>query len=177
MVKSWIEAAIIFIVVLSIIGGFNGIQRMRLKVREGASGIEVALEKRYNLLIQMAKIAREYTGYEKQLHMDLVKVRKNQTLNENKKLEEELGDAANELFAVAEGYPELKSSNNYLKLQEAIVESEDHLQAARRLYNANVSEYNGMLVAFPSNLIAIIIGARKAEYYHTDADRYIDLPL
>ncbi len=126
----------------------------------------------------MAKVAREYTGYEKQLLMDLVKVRKNQSLNVNEKLDEELRDATNELFTVAEGYPELKSSNNYLKLQEAILESEDHLQAARRLYNANVSAYNGMLVAFPGNLIAIVIGARKAEYYHNDdMDQHTDIPL
>ena len=72
------------------------------------------------------------------------------------------------LFAVAEGYPELKADRHFMHLQKALVETENRIQAARRFYNANVRDLNTITEMFPSNLIASLTGIRRAEYFQTD---------
>ena len=78
---------------------------------------------------------------------------------------------------LAEHYPELRSSQNFLGLQSAIVDVEEHLQAARRLYNANVTAYNTKLVTFPSSMVAGSMGATPRQFFEADPTRRMDVPM
>ena len=76
--------------------------------------------------------------------------------------------ALGQMFALAEGYPQLRSDRNFLSLQEELINTEDRIQAARRFYNGNVREYNNRCQMFPSSLIAGMFGFRPAEYFEID---------
>ncbi len=81
------------------------------------------------------------------------------------------------LYAVAEQYPDLKASKNYKTLQLAIADTEEHLQAARRLYNANVSSYNQKLVTFPSSIVANSKGFTKKEFFEIEDSKKEDVKI
>ena len=78
---------------------------------------------------------------------------------------------------VAENYPELKSSENYKTLQQSIADVEEHLQAARRLYNSNVSLYNQLLVSFPSSFVAKNKNLMKKDFFEVEATKKNDVKI
>ena len=84
---------------------------------------------------------------------------------------------ANQFRLTAEAYPELKSSNNYMVLQNSITDVEEHLQAARRLYNANATAYNTKLVMFPSSIVAGMIGAKRRDLFEAEEEKRKDVEM
>ena len=89
----------------------------------------------------------------------------------------QMTDMLNRINVLAEQYPELKSSENYKQLQNAIVDTEEHLQAARRLYNSNVSAYNRKLVVFPSSIIAGMAGAVQKPFFEAEESKRADVKM
>ena len=92
------------------------------------------------------------------------------TLEEKAELADQYAQAQNRLMMLAEGYPQLQASVNFLQLQETIADVEEHLQAARRAYNANVARYNEKLQMFPSSLIAGMIHAEAKAFFQAELD-------
>jgi len=84
---------------------------------------------------------------------------------------------AKQLNVIAEGYPELRSSENYRQLQDAIVDAEDHLQAARRVYNMNVSAFNQSIVQFPASIIANRAGHTPREFFEIEEKKRADVKI
>ena len=84
---------------------------------------------------------------------------------------------SSDIRLLAENYPELRSSANFAELQKSVMDVEEHLQAARRLYNANVTSYNNMIVAFPSSVVANNIGAVKKDFFEADAIKRQDVKM
>jgi LemA protein len=91
-------------------------------------------------------------------------------MKEREKLDELMTEAKNELNIVVENYPDLKANQNFLQLQDSILDVEENLQAARRIYNSNVTYYNNMIVMFPSSIVAKRISAEKKEYFEQTVD-------
>ena len=140
-------AIVVLIFVIWYISVSNKLNRAVVKIDESLSGIDVALTKRYDVLTKMIDVVKAYTKHEKETLFEVIKLRDNMSIKEINEANRAMDENFRKVNIVAENYPELKSSENYNTLQQSIVDVEEHLQAARRLYNSNVSFYNQLLVS------------------------------
>lgn len=159
-----IIGSIVVVVLLYGIGTYNQFIRVKNKVDEALSGIDVALAKRYAILTNLVEVVKGYVQHEREVLVSLVKLRNGNMLNRVEVDQNQLL-AKEQLFALQEAYPELKANEQFLSLQAAIQDVEEHLAASRRMYNSNVSIYNDLVLSFPSNLIGNMINAGKMEYF------------
>lgn len=168
---------VVLIIVISIISISNKINKAIVKIDEASSGIDVALTKRYDVLTKMIDVVKSYAKHEKDTHFEVIKLRKNMSIEEKNAENKKMDENFSKINIVAENYPELKSSENYKTLQQSIVEVEEHLQAARRLYNSNVSIYNQMIVSFPISIIAKSKGMVKKDFFEADETKKEDVKI
>ena len=169
--------AIVFICVCWYISTSNRIKRLDIKVSEALSGIDVALTKRYDVLTKMVDIVKSYKEYEHQTFTDVVGLRMGMSMKERNDASAKLDSLASELRLVAENYPVLKSSENFAMLQRSVMDVEEHLQASRRLYNANVTAYNNMIVSFPSSIVANGMGAVSKQFFEAESYKRQDVSM
>ena len=146
----------------------NRLNRTIVKIDEADSGIDVALTKRYDVLTKMIDTVKGYAKHEKETLFEVINLRKGMTLDEKNKENAKMSHNLEKINLVVENYPELKSNENYKVLQQSIVDVEEHLQAARRMYNSNVSIFNQMIVTFPTSIIANSKGMVKKEFFEDD---------
>lgn len=161
---------LIILVVVYFISIYNKFMTTKNKVEEALSGIDVALAKRYATLTNLMNTVKGYIDYEREVLTAIAKLRQNPTMNERNSVDANHTKATIELLALQENYPELKANEQFLSLQDAIKDCEEHLAASRRMYNSNVSRYNDLLYSFPSNLIANMINAKKMEYFEASLE-------
>lgn len=155
----------------------NKLNRSVVKIDEALSGIDVALTKRYDVLTKMIDVVKTYTKHEKETLFEVIKLRKDMSIKEINEANHAMDENLKKINVVAENYPELKSSDNYKTLQQSITDVEEHLQAARRLYNSNVSLYNQLLVSFPTSSIAKNKGMTKKEFFEADELKKEDVKI
>lgn len=172
-------AIIILIVALAAavwcINTTNGFKKKEIRVQEGLSGVEVALTKRYDMLTKLLDTAKGYMAHENELFAKVIELRRGMSVAEMNAAAQQMDSLSGRLFAVAEGYPELRSSDVFVELQRGIRDAEEHLQAARRLYNASVTAYNTAIAMFPARLLA---GSRQPkEFFAADAGRREDVKM
>ena len=160
-----IGLSLILLLLLCFIGTYNKIKRLKNKVLEASSGIDVALAKRYSVLTEMIEVVKGYIKHEKSTFVELVKLRSEMTIKEKVEANNIMDQNANKIGVLVEKYPDLKAVDSFVNLQKALVDVEEHLQAARRLYNSNVTLYNNLLESFPSLIVANMISANKQEYF------------
>ena len=162
------SAILILIIIIWYISGSNKLKRMVVKIEEALSGIDIALTKRHDVLTKMVDIVKGYAKHEKETLFEVVNLRKEMSLtemsNENKKMDENL----QKLNMVVENYPKLKASENFMELEKAAADIEEHLQAARRCYNSNVSIYNQTVLSFPTSIIAKNKGMAEREFFEAE---------
>ena len=168
---------IVLIVVFWGIGTNNKLKVAKLKVQEALSGIDVALTKRFDVLTKMLDVVKEYEKYEKTTILETIKLRGPLTMADRTDADSKMTAISRDIKVVAENYPDLKASENFKTLQEAIVDVEEHLQAARRLYNANATSYNTVVVSFPSSIIANMNGMKEEEYFQADEAKRQDVEM
>ena len=153
----------------------NGFQKKEIRVQESLSGIEVALTKRYDLLTKMLSTAKGYMEHERELFTRTIELRRGMSVGELAEADQKMNMLSGRFFAVAEGYPELRSSEVFVELQKGIRDAEEHLQAARRLYNASVADYNTAISVFPAKLLA---GARSPrEFFAAETEKQEDVKI
>ncbi len=169
--------AIVVIFVICYFAIFNGIKTAELKVSEALSGIDIALTKRYDVLTKMLETVKAYKAYEKETLTELVKLRSGMSMSERNKANASMDALSSQITLLAENYPELRSSANFAELQRAITDVEEHLQAARRLYNANVTDYNRRLVTFPSSIVAGMMGASQKQFFEAEPQKLRDVEM
>lgn len=177
MVLAIIIILIIIIIMIAYISISNSLNRAIVKIDEASSGIDVALTKRYDVLTKMIDVVKGYTKYEQETLFKVVELRKNMTIEEKNKANAQMEENLSKINVLAENYPELKASENYKTLQQSIMDVEEHLQAARRLYNANVSSYNQKIVTFPSSIIANNKGLTKKEFFNASDEKREDVKI
>ena len=168
---------IIFFIFIWYFSTYNGIKTSDLKVTEALSGIDVALTKRYDVLTKMIDVVKGYTKYEQETIFKTVELRKNMTMKEKNEANMLMEENMQKINVLAENYPDLKASENYKTLQKAIADVEEHLQASRRLYNANVSSYNQKIVTFPTSIIANNKGLTRKEFFSADEKKREDVKI
>ena len=168
---------LIAVVVISIIVMSNNLNKGLVKIDEASSGIDVALTKRYNVLTKMIETVKRYAQHEKEVLFDVVKIRKGMTIEEKNEANKQMDETLSKINVLAENYPDLKASENFKTLQDSITDVEEHLQAARRLYNANISSYNQMIVTFPISIIAGTKGLTKREFFVAEEHKKQDVEI
>ena len=178
--ESAIKPVIVFLIaVLAIafwcIRTVNDFKKKEIRVQEGISGIEVALTKRYDMLTKMLDAAKGYMVHESELFTKVIELRRGMSVAEMNDAQQQIDSLSGKFFAVAEGYPELRSSDVFVELQRGIRDAEEHLQAARRLYNTSVTAYNTAIAMFPAKLMA---GSRQPkEFFVADASKREDVKM
>ncbi len=152
---------------------FNKLVGLRNRSRNAWADIDVQLKRRYDLIPNLVETVKGYAGHEKQTFEDVVEARNRAMAAQGPAAkgpaEGLLGQALGSLFALAEGYPELRAVENFLQLQETLSEIEEALQNARRYYNAVVRDLNTVIEQVPSNLVAGLFGFTLADFFRIEA--------
>lgn len=172
-----IVGVVILMIIIYVISIYNKINKTDLKCQQALSGIDVALTKRYDMLTKLLNAAREYAKFEYKTILETIELRKYAPLQQKMQTNNQLDQAQTQLFGLMENYPQLQASQNYNTLQTGIMDAEDHLQAARRAYNANVDSLNSYFVTFPSNMIADITGKKQREFFKADEQHKQDVEI
>ncbi|MFV0351612.1 MAG: LemA family protein [Oscillospiraceae bacterium] len=175
-----IVAAILFLLLLLFIwavGTYNALKRCQIKVQEANSGIDVALTKRYDMLTKLFDVAKGYLSQEQKTLLEAIRLRSNMPIEEKQQATQQMDLATREIKLVAEAYPALSSQKVFSDLQHGIMDAEEHLQAARRLYNANVSILNQKVISIPTNIIAGMANVTAAPMFIADAHKHEDVNL
>ena len=163
-----IAIVIVVILVLYILIVYNKLVKGRLKVQQAKSSIDVYLQQRFDLIPNLVECVKQYSKYEKETFTEITNLRASYTENKDLETGRKLNNSLNNLIAVAEEYPELKADEQFLNLQKNLAKMEDQLQAARRLYNIDVTSLNGTIQSFPSNLIANMFGFKVEQLFELE---------
>ncbi len=155
----------------------NRFKVLLVKITEAKSGIDVALTKRYDTLTKLMDVVKAYTKHETELFEKVIKLRSGMSMAEKNEANNLMDEAVKKINVVAENYPELRSSENYKQLQEAIVDAEDHLQASRRVYNMNVSSFNQAIAVFPASIIAGRASYNPKEFFEAESIKSEDVKI
>jgi len=172
MTITGIIITVVAVIVFWIIFLYNRLVVLRTRTKEAWSDIDVQLKRRYNLIPNLVETVKGYATHERELFERVTKARtlamQAQTVKEKGEAENALSSTLKSLFAVAENYPDLKASTNFLELQRELRDTEDKIQAARRFYNTNVRDLNVKIESFPANLIAGPLGFKKADFFEAE---------
>lgn len=169
----------ITIIVLGVIGlwfwvTYNRLVKMRFRAREAISDIDVQLKRRYDLIPNLVETVKGYMAHEKSVLENVTKARAAVSGGgdplERAEKENILSGTLKTLFAVAEGYPDLKANANFLDLQRELTDTENKIQASRRFYNTTVRDLNTAIVTFPTNLIAGILKFKEMKFFEVEAE-------
>ena len=163
--------ALLVLLVLAILVAltYNSLARLRLLASNAWADIDVQLKRRHDLIPSLVAAVKGHAGYEKGTLESVVRAR-DRAMGAGgpaaaSAAEGELARSVRQIFALAEAYPDLKAAESFLSLQRSLTEIEDHIQNARRYYNAVVRDFNTKIAQFPSNLIAGAIGFRPREFF------------
>ncbi len=151
---------------------FNSFVRLKHRVNEAWSDIDVQLKRRHNLIPNLIETVKGYAKHEKGLFEKVTQARTNAVnakgVEEKGKAENMLSNTLKTLFAVSENYPDLKANVNFLDLQRELSDTENKIQAARRFYNGNVRDLNIKAERFPSRIIAGMFRFKKREFFEIE---------
>jgi len=165
----YILIGVVVLVILWIIGVFNGFIRLRHRTNEAWSDIDVQLKRRYNLIPNLLETVKGYAKHEKGVFEKVTEARTKamgaKGVEEKGQAENMLSNTLKTLFAVAENYPNLKANANFLELQRELSDTENKIQAARRFYNGNVRDLNIKVDHFPSRIVAGVFGFKKRDFF------------
>lgn len=168
----WIITGLVVALGLIVIITYNLLVRARNMVSEGWSGIDVQLKRRHDLIPNLVESVKAYGSHERDLFEHIADARTRSmsadAISAKGVVENELSGQLRTLLAIAEAYPELKASANFLTLQKGLVEIEDQIQYARRYYNATVRDYNTRVQSFPGLLIAKPFGFQEADFFEIE---------
>jgi LemA protein len=167
---------VLVVIILFVWFVYNGLIRAKIRVSEAFSQIDVQLKRRADLIPNLVESVKGYAKHEKELFEKITEQRSNlvsakgamDKADANNKLSQTLKS----LFAVAENYPDLKASQNFLDLQEELSDTENKIAYSRQFYNSNVMDYNTKLQVFPTFVFAKILSFKPAEFFGaTEAEK------
>lgn len=156
------------------ISTYNKFVSLNERVKQAQGGIDVYLKQRFDLIPNLVETVKGYAAYEKEIMETIAKLRSDYATRNNDDISQSqnLNDRYTHILAIIESYPELKSNEGFLKLQKTLSKIESQLQAARRIYNSEVTEFNTKRFKFPSNIIANICGFKaKTLFEINDSER------
>jgi LemA protein len=170
----WIFVGLVVVALFWLIGVYNGLIRLQQHVKESWSGIDTELRRRYDLIPNLVETVKGYASHEQSVLTRVIEAR-NSAQHSNGSPKDQAADentfvgAVNGMLMLAENYPDLKASVNFLALQQELANTEDRIQAARRFYNANVRDLNTRCRTFPSSLVASMTKITTAEFFEVQS--------
>lgn len=160
---------LVVLIVLTIIG-YNSLVRKRNQVDNAFGTIDVMLKRRFDLIPNLVATVKQYASHEQELFAEITRLRslnyETFTPADKESFDNIFSQAGNNFIVIAENYPELKASDNFMQLQRSLNETEEQLAAARRTYNSSVTDYNNSVQSFPSNMVATMFGFKCKELFH-----------
>jgi LemA protein len=170
----WILIGVLVVLAIVVVLGYNRLVRLRNEVNTGWSNIDVQLQRRTDLIPNLVEAVKGYAAHERGVFDEVTRARTAVQQAGSPGSAAEANDiltaALGRLFAVAEAYPDLKASENFLRLQGDLTDTEDKISAARRYYNATVMSFNNGVQSFPWLLIAGPLGFREREFFSATGD-------
>lgn len=168
-----IVAVVVVAFVIFLIAMYNGLVQLRVRADSSWSDIDVQLKRRHDLIPNLVETVKGYAAHEKGTFEDIAKYRsmamQATTPAERGVAEGQLTAALKSLFAVAENYPQLRASEQFLSLQSSLQEIENSIQQARRYYNAVVRDLNTRIQSFPTNILAGAFGFQQRQFFQLDS--------
>ena len=177
----WIILGIVVVVIGYGLMAYNNLVRQRQLTQEGWSGIDVQLKRRTDLIPNLMEAVKGYMSHERETLEAVTQARtaaqaaQNGTPEQRAQAEGILSGALGRLFAVAEAYPDLKASQNFMPFQGELSNTENEIQLSRRYYNGTARDLNTAVESFPSNVIANFFKFDKVQYFEMEnpADRAV----
>lgn len=173
-------AGLAFLAILWIFGIYNGCVRLRNRVKNAWSQIDVQLKRRYDLIPNLIETVKKFMSHEKEVLTAVTEARsacmRAEGPEAQAKAENMLSGTLKSLFAVSEAYPELKSDQNMLQLQEELTSTENKIGFARQHYNDSVMTYNTQIESVPAVFFAGMLGFQKAEHFELDDEAQREVP-
>ena len=174
MLWLWILLGAAALLVALLAFGYNRLVRLRNEAETGWANIDVQLQRRTDLIPNLVEAVRGYAAHERAVFEEVTRARTAlqaaRTPGSAGEANDVLTAALGRLFAVAEAYPELQASENFLRLQEDLTDTEDKISAARRYYNSTVMHYNTAIQSIPWLLVARPLGFREREFFSAAGD-------
>lgn len=168
-----IVLAVVAVLVIWIISSYNGLVKLRNRVRDQWAQIDVQLKRRFDLIPNLVETIKGYTKHESETLENVVKARNTYlsatTPEAQMEANGELTQAISKLFALTESYPDLKANANFVKMQDDLKETEDKISYARQFYNDTVLKYNNKVETIPTNIIAGLFGFKKEAFFEAQA--------
>jgi len=174
--STWVVFALVAALAAYTVFLFNRLVSLRQMAAEGWSGIDVQLKRRADLVPNLVDTVKGYAAHEKALFAEIARIRSDAigldagNVAGRGQVEGQLSGALSRLLAIAEAYPELKASNNFLELQKSLATVEDEIQMSRRYYNGATRNLNVAVETFPGNLVAGVFGFDKRDFFEIDDD-------
>lgn len=167
----WIIIGIVVLIIVVLIALiYNSLVRLRVRVENAWSQIDVQLKRRYDLIPNLVSTVKGYMKHEKGVLEEVTKARASLvtgSLHDKAKASNQITEALKSIFAVAENYPQLKANENFKLLQEELSGTESKIAYARQFYNDSVMGYNQGIQVFPKNIFAKLFNFTAKEFFET----------
>ena len=180
----WTVLGIVVLLVVFWASVYNRLVRLRNWSEESFSQVDVQLQRRNDLIPNLVETVKGYSKHESETLDAVVKARQqivnlpmDATPEQKNELSNQLTGALARLLAVAEAYPELKANQNFIQLQQELVDTEDKIQAARRFYNGGVRDLNTRIAMFPANIVAGMLGFKAREFFEVEDRASVENPV
>jgi LemA protein len=164
--------AIAVLLGLALIVLYNRLVRLRNRVENAWSQVDVQLRRRYDLIPNLVETVKGYASHERATFEEVTNARTRaqeaRTVEEQADAENVLTAAIGRLFAVAEAYPELRATENFQQLQAQLADTEDKIRVARQIYNDAVLSYENARETIPTNLVAVMFGFTEKQYFEIE---------
>jgi LemA protein len=167
-----IVGVLVVLLVLVFILSYNGLVRLRNRIDNAWSQIDVQLKRRYDLIPNLVETVKGYAAHESET-LEAVVAARNAAINaqgpaDQAQAENMISGALKSIFALSEAYPDLKANENFAQLQEELTGTEGRIAYARQFYNDTVYRYNTKIQSFPANLLAGMFSFSEREYFQAD---------
>lgn len=159
---------LVIIILFFIVIEFNTFVNLKNKIKQSKSSIDIYLTQRFDLIPNLVECVKVYMKYEESVFTKIAELRAEYNNSKDLKKGEQLNSEFNNLLAVGESNPDLKASEQFLNLQKSLIKMESQLQAARRVYNGDVTLYNTTISEFPNNIFASIFNFKEEELFEIE---------
>ena len=170
----WVALVIIAVLIILVISMYNSLVRLRQKVKNSWSQIDVQLQRRFDLIPNLVETVKGYMSHENDVLTKVAELRTSWanagTVAEKANLDNQLSGALKTIMAVSENYPDLKANQNFSELQQELQNTENKISFSRQFYNDSVTMYNTKLEVFPSNIIASMFGFKAEEFFKVESE-------